>query len=818
MARADLVAHDHYLRSEALSRRCAARVLAQWDYLGPEGFLGDPAGWGATTTEQIVAALLAAEYIAQQASLANIDQSPYGVDPAMLTTTSAGGPQVWSRINQALRDRLQTQIAAGRDPVEATLAARARVGMIAGNEVRQAASNAAHIQLTATEGFDGYVRFLTPPSCPRCVILAGRIYKAMKPFRRHPRCDCVHVPRSSLDLDDPAVQPYVSPEGYFASLSEAQQDAQFGAANAQAIRDGADIRRVVNVDSRGAGLVEFTTAAGQKVVRARLTPAEIYRMAGSDRDEAIRLLQQEGYLKLAPTPARPAGPAMVGAYSKAQIEALRRDIDAVYADLGDDPSEWFVKDLLPVDPQQSPDYRDLVPGEGAYRALDRVLAVGGQIDTMAAPRAAAIEDELKRQIEEQVGPLQRDFEKAKADRNAAFADYWNVYDRREKDAQVRALREAGITGYDSFDDWLAHGGGEPGEVTVYDHDLATGIQTAHKEVKPKVPYQVRLRYAEILHEDVEHGEIARAEAAQVAAKRRVEQLRTRLDRHPLGWAAVQPESIAGEARRRAVLELMDEVLPGGSGRNAGAEDQPKITSWRSSTALYMGEVGRQKAKPLGKGKTRAAMDYALQSYPVQWLRHARSRIPVINVKAGASRGWNDFNGAAIRLSDTDLGPQSPGTLASGALKGRGIVHTAVHELGHTMEQAIPGLREAEWALLSRRAGVGFGQPGFRRLPGLQPLYGDSREVAFFDRFAEPYSGKTYASGAARDADGLYRTTDRWGMHPRDTRELFTTGVESLLAGSRYFTYSAEQRQSWHTGAQDDEFRRFILGVLFVLGR
>lgn len=808
MAEADLVAHDHYLRSEALSRRCAARVLAQWDYLGPEGFLGDPAGWGGTTTEQIVAALLAAEYIAQQASLANIDQSPYGVDPAMLTTTSAGGPQVWSRINAALRDRLQTQIAAGRDPVEATLAARARVGMIAGNEVRQAASNAAHIQLTATEGFAGYVRLLNPPSCPRCVILAGRIYKAMRPFRRHPRCDCVHVPRESLDLDNPDLQPLVSPEGYFASLTEAEQDAQFGAANARAVRDGADIIKVVNVDSRGAGLVSFTTAAGKTGWRARMTPAEVYAAAGGDRAKAIALLQQEGYLKLAPTPAQRGRP-FATATVESQALLLQHQISSVYADLGDDPSEWFVKDLLPVDPQQSPHAYDLVPGEGSYRALDRVMDVGARVDAVITPRAAAIEEQLQRMVDEQVGPLKTEYDQAEAEVQAAHRGYWDTYGRRRKELEAQALREAGITGYDSFDDWLIHGGGEERETTVYSHDSA-GIQVATKEKTRLVPHAIRDRWLDLMAEDGKPGgQLGALDDRLWALKARRDQLKARVDKHPLGWAVRQPESVAGEARRRATIELMDEVLPGGSGRNAGDDDKPKLTYWTRSM-IKTGETGRLEAKPLGKGKTRAAMEYAMESYPAQWLRRARTAVPVLNVKAGGSRGWNSWQGRAILLSDTDLGPHSPGTLASSLLKGRGISHTAVHELGHTMEYAVPGLREAEWAFLCRRIRVGYGQPGYRRLPAMQSLYGGSREVSFFDDFPEPYSGKTYAENPVKGNDGSYRTTSRWGMHPREARELFTTGVESQMAGSRYFTRPA--------GADDVEFRQFILGVLFVLGR
>lgn len=41
-----------------------------------------------------------------------------------------------------------------------------------------------------------YTRMLTPPSCGRCVILAGRQYRSGVAFERHPGCDCVHIPAS----------------------------------------------------------------------------------------------------------------------------------------------------------------------------------------------------------------------------------------------------------------------------------------------------------------------------------------------------------------------------------------------------------------------------------------------------------------------------------------------------------------------------------------------------------------------------------------------------------------------------------------------
>jgi hypothetical protein len=162
-------------------------------------------------------------------------------------------------------------------------------------------------------------------------------------------CDCVHIPAAE-DIRD---EVRTDPTQYFDSLTEAQQDAAFTRAGAQAIRDGADIAQVVNARRGAAGIgyaagrlteaektmlrggrqrghlerasvfgqdlfvtTEGTTTRGAagvrlgaretgrktngsryRVARApRLMPESIYEIAGGNRDEAIRLLKRNGYI------------------------------------------------------------------------------------------------------------------------------------------------------------------------------------------------------------------------------------------------------------------------------------------------------------------------------------------------------------------------------------------------------------------------------------------------------------------------------------------------------------------------------------------
>jgi hypothetical protein len=198
-----------------------------------------------------------------------------------------------------------------------------RVNRIVATQVADAARVATGVATTVSRA-DGYIRMLTPPSCSRCIILAGAWYPSMTPFERHPLCDCVHIPAAEYLRSD-----VTSPEDYFASLSEAEQDRVFTIAGAQAIRDGADIARVVNARRGANGLTPasgrltaaeaqllrggrqrgrlqrvdvggrqlfVTTELGRRRRPPRLMPESIYELADGNREEAIRLLKAYGYI------------------------------------------------------------------------------------------------------------------------------------------------------------------------------------------------------------------------------------------------------------------------------------------------------------------------------------------------------------------------------------------------------------------------------------------------------------------------------------------------------------------------------------------
>ena len=158
-----------------------------------------------------------------------------------------------------------------------------------------AGREASGVSLAITPGLDGYYRKLTTPSCDRCAILAGEYYSMEEAFKRHPSCDCVHVPVGEHDdslaydakeaIREGKVGSWRTlPDGtrrFESSLSEAERDA--------ILNEDADMYRIVNAKRHG---MRTTDMFG-----GRVTPAQIYREAGRDKDKMRRLMRQHGFIR-----------------------------------------------------------------------------------------------------------------------------------------------------------------------------------------------------------------------------------------------------------------------------------------------------------------------------------------------------------------------------------------------------------------------------------------------------------------------------------------------------------------------------------------
>lgn len=196
-------------------------------------------------------------------------------------------------------------IAGGMDPRQAIKRGGTFLTTVTRTQVADAGRGAAGVD-TATRNRVSYVRMLNPPSCSRCSILAGRVYRWNAGFRRHPKCDCVHVQttaKAAAESEGLVHDPYE----YFKSLSPEDQDKAYTKAGAQAIRDGSDIFQVVN-SRRGmkpGGLMttegttkrgNFRSVAGDSTRGRRLTPEAIYQLNGDNRAAALKDLEKYGYI------------------------------------------------------------------------------------------------------------------------------------------------------------------------------------------------------------------------------------------------------------------------------------------------------------------------------------------------------------------------------------------------------------------------------------------------------------------------------------------------------------------------------------------
>lgn len=284
---------------QALARRTTAAVTAAWKRVEAHNI---GRSWSALLP--VVTALVgAAQLDAAATADVYLDRlaAAYDVDPAaagrmraeMLAGVASDGRRLDSLLYRPAVTALRT-IARGGTVAQGLTAGQFTAGLIVRTQVADTGRAADLTALAARHTMTGYVRVLSLPSCSRCVILAGRRYRWNAGFQRHPRCDCVHLAVPSASAANPLL---TQPRAYFESLTTARQNELLGEAGAAAVREGADMARVVNarrgMQTATDGRLYTTEAAGR---RPRLMPEQILLDARGDRAEALRLLRLHGYL------------------------------------------------------------------------------------------------------------------------------------------------------------------------------------------------------------------------------------------------------------------------------------------------------------------------------------------------------------------------------------------------------------------------------------------------------------------------------------------------------------------------------------------
>lgn len=306
------VAQQHYATRSRLVTAVAGEAARLWRQVAPARIADS---WRALIPRLLVvlvgaqqaAAGRSDDYLDAVLGAQDIPSQPRGrTDPRALSRIASDGRDLTGLLYRPVVSTL-VGVRDGVAVDRALATGYADLEMIVRTQVADAGRVADQVALTARPAATGYVRMVVGRTCSRCIVLAGQFYRWNTGFERHPRCDCVHVPAAEDTGDDIRTDP----KAIFEGMSTTEQNRVFTKAGAEAVRTGADINQVVNV-RRG-----MYTASGERRTRVgatrrglagqrlgarsgrpaiRLMPEEIFRQANGDRDDAIRLLRQHGYI------------------------------------------------------------------------------------------------------------------------------------------------------------------------------------------------------------------------------------------------------------------------------------------------------------------------------------------------------------------------------------------------------------------------------------------------------------------------------------------------------------------------------------------
>lgn len=307
----------HRARQQLLARRTTQDALRRWGLVDAGNLI---ASWGVVlpvlldlvTTAQIEATRGVDDYVAAAVAAQGGTPRPAGrVPDRALAGVASDGRPLESLLDWPMR-HVEALVSGGTPTAEALGIGLRHLGRIVTTQVQDAARVATGVAIVGDRAVDRYVRVATPPSCSRCVILAGRVYRVARAFPRHPRCDCVNAPAAS-GVDPP------SPEAMYRQMTpEQRRQAGWSVADQRAIDDGGDLYQITNARRQlrtmtVAGRPVQTTRhgatrrglAGKRLdapkgrAAIRITPEQIYTEAerlGWSRDETIRQLWRHGYI------------------------------------------------------------------------------------------------------------------------------------------------------------------------------------------------------------------------------------------------------------------------------------------------------------------------------------------------------------------------------------------------------------------------------------------------------------------------------------------------------------------------------------------
>lgn len=304
MPTAEDLATARYLQQVQISETAAYRAQAMWQMVDRTRIA---ASWAemlphvvqTVTAAQYLAASGAQDYVTSSLASQNLDPAGAQLVPSAFAGTAADGRSLAGLFSSPVYTALGS-IKQGVSVDRAMGAGLNQLVMLASSTVTDAGRVADGVGVASRKTRTGYIRMLSPPSCSRCAVLAGRFYRWNSGFQRHPQCKCIHIPTEENASGDNRTDPYA----YFKSLSPEDQRKYFTDAGAKAINDGADINQVVNsrrgMNAAGMKTTEGTSKRGYyrstSGSTVRLTPEAIYKLNGNDHAAAMKDLEKYGYI------------------------------------------------------------------------------------------------------------------------------------------------------------------------------------------------------------------------------------------------------------------------------------------------------------------------------------------------------------------------------------------------------------------------------------------------------------------------------------------------------------------------------------------
>lgn len=195
---------EHKRNQLAEAKAVTAALEAEWARMTPDF---DPSFqtisgnlYTVTALAQERAARDAIEYVPQVLDERGTATTPVArVEPKAFTGVTGGGYSLMTEFKTSVI-RMKQAVATGASVFVALKLGRSHMLRVAQTAIADAGRGAERVTM-ATNKCGGYVRVVTLPSCPKCLILAGRVYGSEEAFKRHPHCFPEGVVASGPALD-----------------------------------------------------------------------------------------------------------------------------------------------------------------------------------------------------------------------------------------------------------------------------------------------------------------------------------------------------------------------------------------------------------------------------------------------------------------------------------------------------------------------------------------------------------------------------------------------------------------------------------------